>query len=358
LLDQLPREPVESVGFTSIAESGFLCSPAGDALLPAIPWSDPGGTGAVARFESDFGPDEFSRVTGLRLSSTPSVFKLRELGERSVWKGPVRWLSVAEWLAAQFGGAPCSERSLASRTGLLDVTRGRMDERFRTWTGLPLLETELVWAGEFVGEVRTSALLAGAAITIGGHDHLCAAVGSDATLPGDVLNSFGTAEAYIAAVGMTTSPTEVQARRQAGLETGYHVVPDAHSLIIGAPHGRHLSGVIRGLSQPTATIEARHAGTDPAVASPSDLQGDADAQRWLHEVRDVHAASIRLARIIEAQTTVTRIVGTGGWLKSGWISRLKRQDLPSFEPSAQEESAARGAAILAGRAVGAHLPTG
>lgn len=358
LLDLVPRERVEALGFTSIAESGFVCGPNGEALLPAVSWSDPSGSSAAAAFESDFGREVFSQITGLRLSSTPSLFKLRELARRTDWDRPSLWLSVAEWLAVQFGAVPCSERSLASRTGLLDVSRGCVDSDLRAWTGLELVETDLVWAGELVGEVRRPAPMAGAAIVIGGHDHLCAAVGAEATLDGDVLNSFGTAEAYIAAVKMTTSSKEVLRRRRAGLETGYHVLRDTHSLIIGAAHGSHLSGVLDGLSDKVAAIEDRHAGTNAAEASPSDLQEDAEAQTWLLEVRAAHVASQRMAGIIAAHTRVDRVVGTGGWLKSRWISELKRRDLPSFELSPREESAARGAAVLAGRAVGTHVASG
>ena len=358
LLDRVPRERVEAVGFTSIAESGFLCRPGGVALLPAIPWSDSGGTDAAAAWESEFGRDAFSQVTGLRLSSTPSLFKLRELGGRSGWDHPVRWLSVAEWLAVQFGAEPHAERSLASRTGLVDITRGCVDDDLRAWTRLPLVDTALVWAGDPVGTVRPTAPMAGATIVIGGHDHLCAAVGAEATLTGDVLNSFGTAEAYIATAETTTSPKQVLERRRAGLETGYHVVRGAHSLIIGDAHGSHLSHVVDDLRQPIPAIEERHGGTDPSVGSPPEVRNDPDAQRWLREVQVTHSESLRMARTIAAHTSMERVIGTGGWLQSRWISDLKRRDLPHFVVSPHAETAARGAAVLAGRAVGVNLATG
>lgn len=358
LLDPLAGERVESVGFTSIAESGFLCTPSGDALLPAAPWSDGGGASAAREFQSDFGSDAFSQVTGLRLSSTPSLFKLRELSRNTKWDRPLRWLSVAEWLAVQFGAGPRAERSLASRTGLVDITRHRMAEDLRDWTGLPLVETDLVWAGDAVGEVHTAGPLKGAIIVIGGHDHLCAVIGAEATAPGDVLNSFGTAEAYIAAVHIASSPSEVLARGHAGMETGYHVVRGAHSLIIGAAHGKQLSEVLERLDEPVSVIEDQYWPSDLEIVPSPDLLSSAAAATWIAVVQATHLKSLEMARVILDNTQVDRVVGTGGWLQSRWVRDLKRRDLPNFIQSSRDETAARGAAVLGAAAVAGRLAAG
>lgn len=358
LLGELAPERFDAIGFTSIAESGFLCEPDGFAVLPATPWSDPAGAGAVSRFTSEFGADHFARTTGLGMSPTPSIFKLREVGERQHWGRPLMWLSVAEWLAVQYGAAPHSERSLASRTGLINVTKDRIEKSFSDWVGISLVDTPLVWAGEQVGEVRLKGPLNGAVVVTAGHDHLCAAIGAEATLPGDVLNSFGTAEAYIGAVQIASSPSDVLNRQRAGLETGFHVIRDSHSLIVGAPHGGRLAQIAKELMTSTAAIEA--------FGGPYDLDqmrsqligrgavGD-DAVKWADAVWTAHIRSLELAKVMRANSTVCRVVGTGGWLQSKWIRGLKYRDLTNFIVSPREETAARGAAVMAAAAVGVRI---
>lgn len=111
-------------------------------------------------------------------------------------RGAVRRLNIGEWIVRALGSEEASELSLASRTGWLDLTA-------RTWWAESLSATEmkesllppLVTAGTALGRVanlEVSTALAGAVLTVAGHDHQAAAVGVGAARPrGDPRESRG-----------------------------------------------------------------------------------------------------------------------------------------------------------------------
>src|SRR4029453_11944210 len=73
--------------------------------------------------------------------------------------------------------------------------------------------------------------LAGATLTVAGHDHLGASVGAGATRPGDLFDSCGTAEALIRAVRPPVAPEDVSRLVAANLTVGWHVLPGRNALL-------------------------------------------------------------------------------------------------------------------------------
>ena len=146
----------------------------------------------------------------------------------------MRWLNGAEWVVHRLGGEQVAELSLASRTGWLDLhARGWWDEAL-AWSGAPpgLLPepapatTAAGTAGDALPRAR------GAALAVGGHDHLSAAVGAGATGEGDVLVSWGTAQAFIRAVAPLDAE-RVAAAVADGINVGWHAV-DGRQCLLGA----------------------------------------------------------------------------------------------------------------------------
>src|SRR5919206_3391226 len=147
----------------------------------------------------------------------------------------------------------------------------------------------------------------GAVLTVGGHDHLAAAVGAGAAGEGEVLDSNGTAEAFVRAVA-PRSPEAVARSVAGGVTVGWHAVEGRQALLgavwAGSALGRVLGllGVpveqrdeleraaleadpgeleLRGLDARTLTLAGIDRGASPAAAYRAALEavGAAGARR-------------------------------------------------------------------------------
>ena len=122
-----------------------------------------------------------------------------------------------------------SEFSLASRTGWLDLTTADWWPQALDWSGLPPALSSLARAGTPLGCVSAAwapRRLAGAVLTVAGHDHLVAAVGPGRS-DGDLLDSCGTAEALVRTVPAPGSRGHGPPAAAAGVTVGHHVLPGA-----------------------------------------------------------------------------------------------------------------------------------
>jgi sugar (pentulose or hexulose) kinase len=368
-----PDGPVLGVGVTSMAETGVLLDRHGRPVAPAIAWHDARGAAEAARLAADLGAERFSARTGLPVRPLFSIAKYAWLrANHPEVAGAVRWLGVAEWVVHGLGGRQVAELSLASRTGLLDLERRAWWEEARAWVGAPPgLLAELVQAGSPAGRADGASLprLAGATLTVAGHDHLSASVGAGATRPGDLFDSSGTAEALIRAVPPPVAPADVGRLVAGNVTVGWHVLPGQHALLgasragLGLRRFLDLLGVdqqgraeldraaaaappgssglaVRDVFGETATLEGIGANPAPALVWRAALE--AVTQR---------AAELR-AHIESVAGPSRRLVLAGGWARSPAARSVKRAVLGPFEWPRVTEAGARGAALLAGVAAG------
>ena len=193
---------VAGLGVASMAETGVLVDGDGRPVVPSIAWHDT--RGDPERLARDL--PSFPARTGLPASTLCTLVKYRWM--RDHWPDTargVRWLNVAEWIVRGLGGELATELSLASRTGFYDIHAKRPWDDALAWADAPAgLAPEPVPAGTPMGRTDD-----GAVLTVGGHDHLAAAVGAGAAGEGDVLDSCGTAEAFVRA----TKPLSARGRR-------------------------------------------------------------------------------------------------------------------------------------------------
>jgi sugar (pentulose or hexulose) kinase len=357
---------IAAIGVTSMAESGVLLDASGGALHPVVAWYDARGAGEARLLAREL--PEFVERTGLPPTSLCTLAKLRHLGTR----GAARWLNVAEWVVHRLGGAQVAELSLVSRTGLLDLDAQAAYDEALEWAALPddLLPQRVTGdtpAGRSDG--RALAGTQGATLAVAGHDHLVAGVGVGVVAPGDVLDSCGTAEALVRVVA---PPLDEAARRrvvEAGMSTGWHVVAGRQALLAGLWSGISLREVLEALGVDEAARDELDAGA-LAIAP-----GDAPAlELALHELQrpqlhlpqappaaiwraaiDAVADEVErnLAEIDAIAGAHTKVVVTGGWARDRAIREAKRR-LGAIETPAVVEAGCRGAALLAGVAVGAY----
>jgi sugar (pentulose or hexulose) kinase len=357
---------VAGLGVASMAETGVLVDRGGRPVVPSIAWHDT--RGDPERLASDL-PD-FPARTGLPASTLCTLVKYRWM--RDHWPDSsrgVRWVNVAEWIVRGLGGELAAELSLASRTGFYDLHTKRPWDDALAWAGAPDgLAGEPVPAGTPMGRTDD-----GAVLTVGGHDHLAAAVGAGAAGEGDVLDSCGTAEAFVRA----TKPLSPEGAGQAvagGFTAAWHAVPDRQALLGAVWTGTALERILalagvapddRGPVE-AAALEIERAGEpNPIVlggierdpSEPLTLEGigrDVTPGAAYHAALDAcgTAGAQVLARMAAVAGPARRLVVTGGWSTGEAAQAVKARHLGPFELSPGISQGARGAALAAGRAAG------
>lgn len=383
LLDATARDvrrvsagPIEAIAIAGMAETGMVIDPRGVAVAPGMAWFDPRGAEQAAALPAEIRA-EFAGRTGLPLGAQVSVAKLAWLRDHGVRLKGLRWLNLPEFVAAALGGRTALERSLTSRTGLLDQDTGRpwplmlaalgIDETF-----LP----PLVDAGSPVGEAGAATIpesMAGARLTVAGHDHLVAAEATGELPPDHYHVSMGTAEVLLRVIDR---PLGFAARRRLAdhlINEVRHVVPGKHVLVAGVKTGLLLRRVLQ-----TAGIHDRP-GRDALDAAVMALPYEGDLPAGAVEVSgarnddgvlhltvrtdgvtpaEVFGAVLRhsneeIALLIEAMDrelppAVTATL-TGGWSGMAAVRRARSRVLPSMTASARDQETAYGAARAAAR---------
>jgi sugar (pentulose or hexulose) kinase len=371
-LRMAPPGEVIGVGVASMGESGVLLNRNGEPVAPVIAWHDNRDEKEVRQLGEKFGAQGFARRTGLPLRSQWSLTKHRWLTEHHApTKDAVRRLGIAEWIVREFGGEEVNEQSLASRTGWLELEARDWWGEALEWSGVRTsLLPPLVTAGTALGHVTSAAGLdglAGAVLTVAGHDHQAAAIGAQAAGPGDVLDSCGTAEALIRTVLPGLDPGAVLALTDSGITVGWHALPDHWCLLGGTQGGLVLQRVLATLGKarsdlPSLDQEAlaadpagvRITGDDPVGIS-GITEGTGPAQVWRAALEEV----TRRARDIDAAMTAVsgmhnNFIVTGGWARSDALLEVKRRVFGPLTYPHVGEAGARGAAMLAGVAAGTY----
>lgn len=368
---------VAAVGVTSMAETGIIVDASGAPLTSAIAWHDSRGQREADDFADELGREEFSRRTGLRLRALCSASKLRWLSRNSdVVPMARRWFNVAEWVVHGLGGRAAPELSLSSRTGWLDLSS-------RSWWSAPLeacgASTDLlggdpVGAGTpmgNVGKVGTAGpeidAIKGATLTVAGHDHLAAAVGVGATSDGDVFDSSGTAEAFIAPVKPGMDSDAVLSLVHDGVSVGWHAVEDRLAVLGAQRSGMSLQRFLDLLGAEGERFDAidREAAdistSTLRITGTEDERATIDGIDWSPSPAKIWRAAVdatteNCQEILASMEKVTgqtqRLIVGGGWARSATVRAAKSELLGKLYLTGVDEPGCRGAALIGGIAAG------
>jgi sugar (pentulose or hexulose) kinase len=383
-LHAAPKGPVAGLGVTSIAETVVYMGADDKPVRPCIAWHDTRGTGEAEDLARTFGAAAFSARTGLCSAEISTLVKLAWLDRHSrPWREgrrAARALSIADWVAHRLGADQVSEASLACRTGALSLSSRQWWGEGLDWAGAPRdLFPPVVQAGEATGAAgagssgsllgaKSLERLAGAALCVAGHDHLCAAVGAGATDSDQVVDSCGTAEALVRCIAPLPE-AKIADVAKCGLNVSWHAVPGQQALLVGHSLGLLLDRVLCLLGIDTsdriqaldAAAQAVDAGTLRVVQGgpyeePSILGLHAGASPAALWVAALDAVAMHAPRII---TTMDAIAGParelvlgGGWARCAGLRRRKAGLLPMVRWPAITEAGARGAALFGGCAAG------
>lgn len=364
---------IVALAIAGMGETGIVIDADGEAVAPGFAWFDPRGAAQAAAFPAEV-RREFAGRTGLPLGAQVTVSKLAYLRDAGVRLRGRRWLNLPEFVASSLGAEVALERSLTSRTGLLDQDTGAV------W---PAMCDALGIDGPFLPEVRDAgaswghvdaarnAWLAGAAVTVAGHDHLVAAEADGALLSDGYHVSLGTAEVLLRVLD---APLGFAAReRLAGalINEVAHIVPGQHVLVAGVKTGLLLRRALQsaGVSDragrdrvddavmalpyegalPAGTVEVSGARNDDGVLRLAfHADGVSPAETFAAVLRH---SNDEIALLIEAMDQelppATHATLTGGWAGMSAVRRARERVLPALTVSEREQETAYGAARIA-----------
>ena len=366
---------VLGIGVTGIAETGILLDRHGRPCAPALAWFDP--RGDASRVRSAVSDGEFRRATGLRLNSKPSIAKILWLHEHvPTSREAVVHLGVGDWIVHALGGDRTAEVSVASRTGLMDVTTTATWEPSVEIVG-DLMPNSRAWAGDALGVVGDQApeVLRGAVLTNAGHDHQTACLLAGAAHPGALFDSLGTAEALIRVVPAPLALDAIEALTDADVQVGQTVIRDHQILLAGRLTGLSLERIAALLG--ATTRDARQALGESALGVTRDASfprlvdvgndhltirdvtdGISPAVLWRAAVEDLVELAGRSIGVMDGVAGPhTSSVLVGGWIRNPMLAKAKREQLGDYRVLTVEEPGAVGAAFLAAVACGrAELP--
>jgi autoinducer 2 (AI-2) kinase len=375
---------VRAVGCSSMGGGLVLYGRGGQELWACANGDTRAGREAAVMLADGTAAELYRRGGGwISLSAGPRLAWVRRR-EPGVWAAATRLSMIADWMVFRLTGTLATGASIGSTSGLFDLGRRAWSPELLIRCGLePALFPGVVEAGTVVGQVSGGAvsqtgLAPGTPVVAGGLDTALGLAGPQPALPGRLTVTGGS---FWKQTVVAPAPAVEPAGR---LRTICHVRP-GQWLVEGI--GFYAGSALRWLRDRAAG--GRPAGRPPGYAELEELAAavppgaggltaglvPADAWTWARwqppfpprpgaglgeQARAIQEAAAYSTR--RAAGLVSELLGPGAWqeviLTGGAArSRLWPQilaDVLGYRVSVPEhtESAARGAAILAGRAAG------
>lgn len=367
--------PIEAVAVSGMGESGVLLDPDGAAVAPAFAWFDPRGAEQVTGFSAHI-RETFAGRTGLPLGAQVSAAKLAYLRDGGVRLAGHRWLNLPEFVATVLGGRQTAELSLTSRTGLLDQDTGEAWDAMLDELGADRdLLAPLEPAGADLGAVRDrfGDGIAGARITVAGHDHLVAAEAGGPLAADHYHVSMGTAEVLLRVMD---TPLGYAARTRLAeylINEVRHVVPGKNVLVAGVKTGLLLRRALQtcGITDRSgrdrldaAVLELPYEGALPEGGlTVSGARNDDGVLAVTVQTDGIGPAELFGAVLRHSNDEIKRLIAaidrelpsagsatlTGGWAGMGSVRRARAAVLPHLTVSERAQETAFGAAQTAAR---------
>jgi xylulokinase len=204
------REGIEIAGIAcaSMGEACVLLDAAARPLGTAVPGFAGGSEPDAATLAATIGAERLFAITGMPVDPTLTLCKLlwHRRSDPAQFARVRRVLNLADYIAFRLSGAAATDRSLASRTLLLDIGAGDWSAELAARVGIdPALLPPVRPSGTCLGPVRAEVLAATGiggrpVVGVGGHDHVIGGFAAGAARPGILLDSIGTAEALLQTV--------------------------------------------------------------------------------------------------------------------------------------------------------------
>jgi sugar (pentulose or hexulose) kinase len=366
---------VRGIATTGLGEAGVLLDRQHCPVHPIIAWFDPRGSREFEQLDTAV-LDEFRGRTGLPLSPLASIAKLAWMrGQGTNLAGHI-WLSVPEYVAYRLTGTLAAEYSLAARTGLLDQdTSAVWPAAVQALGADSQILPALVSAGTPLGRVARGTetapeVLVGAVVTVAGHDHPVAAVGSGAVGPDVAFDSFGTAQVLLRTTPQALDYPSRERLALVGINTVHHVMGDRRILVAGTRSGLllrrtlNLLGIIDNAGREALDAAAMAKSADASGIAVSGARNDDGTLRITVDTDTSSPAGLWLAVLANGTQEVDSLldameaevgpfaetVVAGGWTRMRSVRQAKQKALPAVRFANRGQAGAFGAAMFAAHA--------
>ena len=367
---------IDAIAVSGMGETGFLLDEDNVVRAPAFAWFDPRGQQQVDALPPDL-RDRFAGKTGLPVGVQVSVVKIAHLRDNGLNLAGLRWFNLPEFVVLSLGGSAVADYSLSSRTGLLDQDTGEPWTEMLTHLGvgaefLPPLADAGTDLGFATGPAVPDAI-AGARLTVAGHDHLVSAV-SGGAIPHDRYHvSMGTAEVLLRVLDAPLTPDARSRLADHLINSVRHVVPGQHVLVAGVKTGLLMRRALQLcditdragrdlLDQRVCALPAGGPSTDGGI----DIAGARNDDGVLSitvRTDGVNAAELFRSILLHGNDEIARLIAaldaevaparstllTGGWASMASVRDARAQVLPDVSVSTRAQDTAYGAALFAAR---------
>jgi xylulokinase len=201
-------ERIAAIAVSSFGEAGVLLDDQGEPTADIIAWFDRRSREQSLAFSSQIDPDRLYSICGTQLQQIMTAPKLmwhRE-NEPEAWARSRKFVMTADYIASLLCGMPVQNRSLASRSALIDLRAGEWSDELLGIAGIDRsFLPEMHDGGTPLGTVTQAAsgatgLSTSTLVAVGGHDHPCGALAAGTVRRGDFMDSIGTTECTFVAL--------------------------------------------------------------------------------------------------------------------------------------------------------------
>ncbi|MGD1833916.1 MAG: FGGY-family carbohydrate kinase, partial [Sphaerochaetaceae bacterium] len=382
---------IKAIGLSVQGDAVIPVDANGNALAPALLGMDYRSAKAADEFSGMFGEKYLFRKTGMRPHAMNTITKIRYFKtiEPEIFEKAAAFVTYAEFISMKLGGERVLDDSMASRTMAYDLEKSSWDSQLLTFAGVDERRMGKVRSSGTIIGILDSAIAHEAGLSgstmlcTGGHDQCCAALGAGVIKPGSAVVSTGTAEV------LSTCLDTVKVNDQ--MYNSYypcyrHVVPDKYFTF----SLNHIGGILLRWFKDTvcgreieaakaANMDIYHYLDTHMDKEPSDLfilphfngtgtpwcdmnakgaiigltlsTGVGQLYRSLLESQTYELA-LNLEALSDAGIDIHTISACGGGARSAQWLQIKSDILNRpIQVPACNESAALGAAILAGTAI-------
>lgn len=209
VVDACGSENIAAVSVASMAESVVPIDKKGRTYYPVIAWFDIRSRKQSQEVIDRFGRNNLFEMTGLDpnpIFSVPKIMWIRE-NEPEVYKKAYKWLQMSDYINWRLCGEFVTDYTLASRTLAFDIDNNKWSEEILGEMNIPKdTFPTILESGKVIGKVNNSAskltgIPEGVPVVMGGHDHPCATIPTGVLLGRKILDSSGTAEAFLLVSG-------------------------------------------------------------------------------------------------------------------------------------------------------------
>lgn len=208
LMQEIHRKyPVEisAISIASVAEAVVPVDSGGEAVDNIITWFDTRSFEEAQELEKLLGKEKLFSITGLDVNpifSLPKIMWVRK-HKPSVYEAAAKWLQLSDFIVCKLTGEFCTDYTLACRTLAFNVEQNDWsDEILQTVEMERSIFPNVMESGSIIGNVLPQVcaevgLKNAPKVVLGGHDHPVASIVTGAMKDHKVLDSSGTAEAYL-----------------------------------------------------------------------------------------------------------------------------------------------------------------